>query len=101
MPAANRLFRCAVGGSCNGCSRRRSRPTIHVAVATVSLAHDDRLTQELAALQAEPIPWRRPDLTRTNLATLLAARLGERMLLTSRYGPLRYSGMAHLSEPVD
>src|SRR5260370_6402663 len=78
MRAANRLLRCAVGGSCGGCSRRRSRPTTQVAVATVSLADGDGLTQELAALQAEPIPWRSPDLTQTSLATLLAARLGER-----------------------
>jgi hypothetical protein len=51
-----------------------------VAVATSSLTPGDRdrLIQEPIALQAEPIPWRSPDLTPTNLATLLAARLGER-----------------------
>jgi hypothetical protein len=55
-----------------------SEPTTRVAVATVLLAHGDGLTEELAALQAEPITWRSPDLTPTILATLLAARLGER-----------------------
>ena len=51
-----------------------------MAVATSSLTPGDRdrLIQEPVALQAEPIPWRSPDLTPTNLATLLAARLGER-----------------------
>jgi hypothetical protein len=53
---------------------------MNVAVATSSLTPGDRdrLIQEPLALQAEPIPWRSPDLTPTNLATLLAARLGER-----------------------
>ncbi len=51
---------------------------MNVAVATISPAHGDRLTQEPAVLQAEPIPWRSPDLTPTNMATLLTARLGER-----------------------
>jgi hypothetical protein len=49
-----------------------------MAVATISLAGSDRLVQDPAALRSEPIPWRSPDLSPTNLATLLAARLGER-----------------------
>src|SRR6266851_4134398 len=51
---------------------------VNAAVAKNSPAHGDRLTQEPAALQAEPIPWRSLDLTPTNMTTLLTARLGER-----------------------
>ena len=49
-----------------------------MAVATISLTGSDRLAQDPAALLSEPIPWRSPDLSPANLATLLAARLGER-----------------------
>ena len=49
-----------------------------MAVATISLTGSGRLMQEPVALLGEPIPWRSPDLSPTNLATLLAARLGER-----------------------
>jgi hypothetical protein len=49
-----------------------------MAVATISLAGSGRLAQDPVALLSEPIPWRSPDLSPTNLATLLAARLGER-----------------------
>jgi hypothetical protein len=50
---------------------------MNMAVASVVLTDGGRLVAEPAALEAEPIPWRSPDLTPTNLATLLAARLGE------------------------
>jgi hypothetical protein len=56
-----------------------SQGGMNVAVATVSLTSGDRLAQDPAELLAEPIPWRSPDLTPTTLATLLAARFGERI----------------------
>ena len=49
-----------------------------MAVATISLAAGDRLAPDAVALMQEPIPWRSRDLSPTNLATLLAAHLGER-----------------------
>ena len=49
-----------------------------MAVATISLAGSDRLVQDPAALRSEPVPWRSPDLSPTNLAILPAARLGDR-----------------------
>ena len=49
-----------------------------MAVATISLAAGDRLAPDAVALMREPIPWRSRDLSPTNLATLLAAHLGER-----------------------
>jgi hypothetical protein len=58
---------------------RYSLGGMDVAVATVSLTKGDRLAQDPAELLAEPIPWRSPDLTPTTLATLLAARFGERI----------------------
>src|SRR5437667_8957509 len=62
MPAANRRSAArSVVVVVDDPGADRGRP--HITVATVSLAHGDRLTQELAALQAEPIPWRSPVLT--------------------------------------